>query len=94
MSISDLEFNEWLREHGMEPAAPLTDKVAGLIYLVVEGLGSKDMREFLGTFLSESVQMEPEMSLNDFAELVVKGLNADLSDPSGGFLKPRIYRIN
>jgi len=94
MTIGDLEFNEWLEKHGMVAAAPLPEQLNGVIMLLTDALASSDMREFLTTFLQELVQTDPEMSLKTFADLVRDGLNADLTDPSGGFLKPGRHRIN
>jgi hypothetical protein len=93
-TIQDLEFDKWLADHGMVAAAPLPEQLNGLILLLVDSLASQDMREFLTTFLQELVATEPDMSLKTFANLVRDGLNADLSDPSGGFLKPGRHRIN
>jgi len=87
-------FERWLNEHGMESAAPLPDLLNGLIMLVTEGLGSQDMREFLTEFLRELVQVNPDMSLKEFAALVRDGLNADLTKPGGGFLPFGEIRIH
>ncbi len=94
MSIEDLEFAEWLEKHGMVPAAPLPEQLNGLIMLLTDGLGSADMRDFLTEFLRELVQVDPDMSLKAFADLVRDGLNADLSKPGGGFLEAGTHRIN
>ena len=85
-AIDDLEFEQWMNEHGMEVAAPLPDLLNGLIMLITDALGSHDMREFLREFLRELVQVEPDMPLLSFAGLVRDGLNADLTKLGGGFL--------
>ena len=82
MSMIGPEFEDWLREHGMVPAAPLPDKINGLILLIADAI-SRGRRAYLTEYLRELAQAEPDMPLSQFATHVQEALTVDLDNPLG-----------